>query len=105
LKNGSTCHVGDRVDAPVLVAVEQGEQVVGGDVGPVNSAGHPCARLIGVQDVGRPELFSQFVEETAEPARCFGRQARQPTGRHRCPAHLGEQLGCPGHRDVLAIYR
>ena len=71
----------------------------------MDSAGDPGAGLVGVQDVGGPELSPQFVEETVEPICCFGRQARQPTGRHRCPADLGEQFRRPGHRDVLADHQ
>jgi hypothetical protein len=82
---------------PPLVAVDQGEQVRGGRVHPVEAALHPTPGLVEVDGRGIVEQGTGGLEKRRQGIGRLGDHLGECSDRHRGTEHVTEQLGHAVH--------
>jgi hypothetical protein len=75
-----------------LVAVEEGQQAIGGVVHPVQPAGDPSPGLVEVDRWGVLQLLSRSVQEEPEATSCFLNHRGERAGRHVDAEHVVKEL-------------
>jgi hypothetical protein len=92
----------DRLRAAFAMAEQAGEPGAGGDVQPVQPAGHPQSGLVQVQHLRVGQRGAGGGGERCQPGRGPARPGRHRAGRHRGAEQLGQQSGGALDRQVLA---